>query len=381
MREQADPDGDRQHADDAADPGRREPRTQHRRGPVERVAPDPQHQQHEPEIDRFLDIETLEQRGEHARGEQPEREVVRGVAALEQRAREDQQAEPDHAAREVRHLEHGQRQPVTQAHETRVDRRRRAGQEQHDARDEDERTGQLRHDRCEVGGAGASEAAQPAEMAYGFLAREQQRCERQRQQVINESIREQAREQLVPRDLWQRQHDDGLENAETAGNVAHDAGDARDRKHAGERDEVDLRRGRQQRPEDAGRDQQVARRQQHLRDHERAPGCGERPPAPFDRALAVRSPDDVRQHRAHEQRTHGPRQHSLRVQQRRRLLGREEQREPRRPSRGRYHSSVSRSPRPWRSPSPRVRRRSRAGSAAHRQSARRDSGCDRPSRR
>ena len=146
------PDPDR-HGDDAQDarhPGGREALGEDRGRTVEGAPPEQQHAQHQHEQARFLEVETLEERGEDAGHQQPERDVVGGLHAAEQRARQDQQTQADDAAGQMRDLEHGERQELVEEREPLVDRRCRAREQQQRAGEEGQGAGDLRHDRRDV---------------------------------------------------------------------------------------------------------------------------------------------------------------------------------------------------------------------------------------
>ena len=78
------------------------------------------------------------------------RDVVGGLHAAEQRARQHQQAQADDAAGQVRDLQHRERQELVEERQALVHRRRRAGEQQQRAGEEGERAGDLRHDRRDV---------------------------------------------------------------------------------------------------------------------------------------------------------------------------------------------------------------------------------------
>ncbi len=67
VREHQDPDCCRDHAGHAHGPCGREALFQDRRGPIERALAEREHGQHDGEDDRFLEVETFEQRCDDAR--------------------------------------------------------------------------------------------------------------------------------------------------------------------------------------------------------------------------------------------------------------------------------------------------------------------------
>ncbi len=83
---ESDPHGGRDHAADADYPDRREALGQDRRRPVEGAPAESQDAQYEREDARFLEIQSLQKRGEDAGDEQPESDVIGALDAPEQRA-------------------------------------------------------------------------------------------------------------------------------------------------------------------------------------------------------------------------------------------------------------------------------------------------------
>ena len=132
VREQADPQGGGDDRDHRQQPGGVERLVEQRAAAVELPAEGQVRAEDDPEDDRLLVVEPLHEGRDDARPEQRDREHPRAVEPAREPAREHEQGGPDHAADEVRHLQHGQRHDAPQ--ERRGARPRRGGRPTRGAR-------------------------------------------------------------------------------------------------------------------------------------------------------------------------------------------------------------------------------------------------------
>ena len=329
MRDDADPHGHRDHPKDARYPHGREALGEDRGGAVEGAPPEHQHAEDQREDDRLLEIEALQERREHARDQQPHRDVVGGLHAAEQRAREHQQSQSRQAPAEVRHLEHRERQELIEEREPLLDPGRRARDEQQRAGQEGERAGDLRHDRRDVDARQLVRAGERGALPRELLGAEQQRGEEQRHEIVDAAVREQRADECVRRNAGQRQQHHRLEHADAAGNVADDAGDHCRRIDAEEADEADVRSRRQQRPEHRARERQVRDPEQDLRQADRRSRSAQRPAADLELAACERGPERVGTDRAEQRRPDEQRPAVMQAQHARGVRQGEQQRQAR----------------------------------------------------
>ena len=327
VRDDADPHRHDDHAGDAHHPHRREALGENGGRAVEGTAPEHEHAEHRGEQDRFLEIEPFQERGEHAREQQPHRNVIGRLHAAEQRARQHQQPQAHQAPAEVRHLQHRERQELVQEREPLVDRRHGTGEQQQRPGEEGEGAGDLRHHRCDVQARQLLRPGERRALRRQLLGGEQQRAEQQRHQVVHAAVGEQRAEQRVRRHVRQGEQHHRLENAHPAGHVAHDAGDHRGGVHGEEGEKADGRGRRQQPPQHRRGQRQVHDRECDLRESERRSRGAQRPAADLERAAREGRPQRIGAHRSQQQRAHQQRPGVVQMQHPGGGRGREQQRQ------------------------------------------------------
>ncbi len=166
--------------------------------------------------------------------------MIGGLHPAVEGARQDDEAQTDETPREVRHLEHGERQEAVQESESLVDPRCGPGNQQHGAGKKHQGARDLRNDRRNVSRGELMGARDPGARRAQFLRPEQYRSEQNGDEVVDRTIGQQRAEERFRRDVRQRQDHYGLEHTDAAGHVADDSGDHRRRVSPKKGDEVDV---------------------------------------------------------------------------------------------------------------------------------------------
>ncbi len=259
-------------------------------------------------------IEALRERGRAAADEQREREPVGGVDALLQRAREQQQTHAHHAAEQMRDLEHRKRQQPREQLDAMGDGGRRTREQQDHARskrrDREGARQQLRHPAGEPFTGDAQRAAALEDLE----AREQHEREAERDQVVDDPVREEGCERHVARDPGcEQQHHHRLEDAEARGHVTHQAHDLREQEHAHEAEEAEARHCREQHVEHRRSQRPVERRDRDLRECRARAGQLDLEAAQRQRAPAQHDREQVGDQQRKADQTERPRRDQHRV--------------------------------------------------------------------
>ena len=237
-----------------------------RRAPSKSVSSQHQHDDHGSENRGLFVVETLEERQQNSGAQQPDRQPPSPIEAPVQTVSNHQQTHADRAAEQMRQLEDGQRQEITQQVEPIAEPGRGAGEQQHGAREEHcDRDGLRRH--------GNQKRSRQLHQTHGGTAMRPQlvnaqQGERQREgrKIINGAVGHQRAQQPVFRHVGHQQQQDGLEHTDAAGDVADDAGRNGDQVDAGERCEADRGMMRQQHVQHADRAQEIGACHGHLRE-------------------------------------------------------------------------------------------------------------------
>ncbi len=283
-----------------------------------------QRREHDGEQDRLLVVESLQQRRDHAHGQQDDGDRPGRVEAELEPAREEEQPGARDAPDEVRCLDHAEREHAFQQPEAPLGGGRGPGSEQHDPGKEARGREHLRS---------RQPAAEPRRHARqvlappAHLARSQEPGrDQQRDDVVDDPVGEQGGEQRRARrgarEELQQHH---LEDPESGRDVARDPGDLGHQEHA---DEVAVRRPvrRQQHVQHPGREQPVGAREPDLRQRDPEGRYPDPPPPPGDRRGQEQRGEQIPAPEREAERTEGATDGEMRRQHAREAGGRGEQR-------------------------------------------------------
>ena len=186
-----------------------------------------------------------------------------------------------------------------------------AGHARGGARHEQDRSGQkdragehLRYQSGYPSSGGARDAESRGRIRTKLVHRDQNHRGRERQQIVDEAIRDQRGEQVRSGEVrLEQEYHDGLDDTETTWDMAHEAGELRDEKDAEEGEEAESVTRRQQHEERRARERPIERRHEELRPHDRGLGRWELPRADPDPSPPEKRPGGI--HRDQQQ-LHGP---------------------------------------------------------------------------